>query len=85
MATGSYLVRTYRASSYVDEVYSDVSCLCGCDVTTGTPIAVVLGSTTTGIDLALDPVTSGCPTQIDPYAGNSQSAAAGTRSPPPPR
>lgn len=50
---GSYHVATWGSSQWVDEVYDDVVCDGWCDPTTGTPVAVQLGATTPGIDLAL--------------------------------
>ncbi len=39
---------------YLAELYDDIVCLPGCDPTAGTPIEVTPGTTTTGIDFALD-------------------------------
>ena len=39
---------------YIDELFDDIPCEDGCDYTTGTPVAVELGRTTTGIDFELD-------------------------------
>jgi hypothetical protein len=53
LPTGSYFVRTLNSQGYFDEVYSDVSWPCA--VTSGTPVGVTAGATTTGIDFALSP------------------------------
>jgi len=37
---GTYFVKTYNYSAYVDELYNNIDCSSGCDVTTGTPIGV---------------------------------------------
>jgi hypothetical protein len=39
--------------NYVDQLYANKTCEPSCDVTQGTPVAVALDSTTTGIDFAL--------------------------------
>ena len=54
LPAGTYYTRTYNSSGYVDELYNDILCLGYCDVTEGTPITVTAGSTTSGIDFALD-------------------------------
>jgi hypothetical protein len=53
LATGTYFVTT-DTYHYIDELYDDVSCPEGCDVTTGTPVVVTLNTTTSGIDFKLD-------------------------------
>ena len=50
--TGTYYVRTYNSSGYVDQVYDNILCQ-NCDPTTGTPISVAAGSTTPNINFAL--------------------------------
>lgn len=61
LSAGTYFVRTYGTSStsdygfFRDELYDDISCDGGCTVTSGDPIAVSLGATTTAIDFALVP------------------------------
>jgi hypothetical protein len=56
LPTGTYYARTSNSLGYVEEVYNDVSCpFASCTVTSGAPITVTLGSTTTGIDFALTP------------------------------
>src|SRR6185503_11778126 len=53
LAAGSYFVRTGSAN-YVNELYDNIPCDPFCDPATGTPISVTGGSTTAGIDFALD-------------------------------
>lgn len=52
LTPATHFVRT-QSSSHRDEVYDDVPCLGDCDVTTGTPVTVSFGGTTTGIDFSL--------------------------------
>lgn len=49
---GNYFVRTESAGHY-DELYDNIPCETGCVVTTGTPVAVAVGTVTSGIDFAL--------------------------------
>lgn len=49
---GTYFV-TAGHSNYAGELYDDLSCM-GCNVTAGTPVTVVDGSTTSGIDFAFE-------------------------------
>jgi 5-hydroxyisourate hydrolase-like protein (transthyretin family) len=52
---GSYFVRTVGRAPFIDELYSNIPCPLGaCTATDGTPVVVTPGSTTTGIDFALD-------------------------------
>jgi len=53
LPAGTYYARTFSFEAYWDELYDDISCASGCTVTDGTPITIVAGSTTTGIDFAL--------------------------------
>ena len=53
LPTGSYYARTSNGQGYVNEVHSDVPCIGACEFVAATPIAVTLGSTTSGIDFAL--------------------------------
>jgi hypothetical protein len=59
LAPGTYFVRTNYSGYYpewdefVDELYNDIPCDSGCTVTSGTPITVTEGSTTTGVGFAL--------------------------------
>lgn len=50
---GTYVANTHNWQDYVNELYDDLPCGSGCDVTTGTPISVTDGAVTTGIDFAL--------------------------------
>jgi len=52
---GTYYARTYNALAYVNELYNNIPCLVSCSVTSGTPISVTQGTTTTGIDFSLAP------------------------------
>ncbi len=55
LSTGEYFATTDTYYDYVDEVYDNIACPpTGCDPTVGTPIAVVSGESTAGIDFALD-------------------------------
>ena len=54
LTTGNYFVRTTNSLGYVNELYNNITCVT-CNVTTGTPVAVTAGSTTTGINFALAP------------------------------
>lgn len=58
LPAGTYYARTAAGPSgptYVDELYHNRSCTIGsCPVTSGTPITVSAGATTTGIDFSLD-------------------------------
>jgi hypothetical protein len=53
LPSAAYYARTTNALGYTDDLYDDILCV-GCTVTTGTPIAVVAGTTTAGIDFGLD-------------------------------
>ncbi len=55
LPTGTYYARTINDIAYIDELYDNLPCKGWCNVRTGTPIAVTAGSTTTGIDFALEP------------------------------
>jgi hypothetical protein len=55
LSAGTYFVQTNNIHAYLDELYDDIPCPFSCDVTTGTPVAVTAGGTTSGIDFALDP------------------------------
>ncbi len=55
LPTGTYFVATQSTWSYQDELYDNIPCEGGCDVTTGTPVVVVDGADTSGIDFALEP------------------------------
>jgi Carboxypeptidase regulatory-like domain len=54
LATGSYFARTRNSQGYIDELYDDIPCSGGvCTVTSGTPIYVTAGATTTGVEFGL--------------------------------
>ena len=54
LPAGTYRARTSNTSGYVDELYDNISCPSGsCSVTSGAPISVTAGSTTSGISFAL--------------------------------
>ena len=53
LTSGTYYARTANSRDYIDELYDDIPCAAGCTVTSGTPIGVTVGATTTGIDFAL--------------------------------
>jgi hypothetical protein len=80
LAPGGYRLATRTFSTpYLDEVYDDVPCAAGCDVTTGTLVPVTSGAVTSAIDFGLDAggavsgrVTGadsglGVPTYVDVY------------------
>ena len=51
---GAYYARTSNSAGYLDEVFDDIACpILTCPVTSGTPISVVAGATTAGIDFGL--------------------------------
>ena len=50
---GAIFARTDNFQSYLDELYNNLACFSGCSVTSGTPIGVTAGMTTTGIDFSL--------------------------------
>lgn len=52
LQAGTYYVAT-ETIAYFDEAWDGVPCEIACDPSTGTPISVSLGATTTGIDLSL--------------------------------
>lgn len=54
LATNNYFVKTGNGVGFIDELFANAICV-GCDVTTGTPVPVTVGSNTTGIDFVLDP------------------------------
>jgi len=55
LPTGSYFAATMNSKGFADELYDDLPCPgSSCDVTAGAPISVTAGSTTGGIDFALD-------------------------------
>ena len=54
LATGTYFVITSNGNPYRDELYDNLPCQGGCDVTDGTGVSVTAGATTGGINFALD-------------------------------
>src|SRR5207249_4426597 len=52
LPTGTYYARTSNSLGYIDELYNDITCF-GCHATTGTPIPVTAGSTTSNINFGL--------------------------------
>lgn len=54
LPAGDYFVRTSNSLGYLDEIWDDQECTGACDPTMGDPVSVSLGSTTSGIDFALD-------------------------------
>ena len=54
LATGRYFVRTTNSAGYVDQLYAGRACPNGsCSVSTGTPVTVTAGATTSGTDFVL--------------------------------
>ncbi|HJQ68390.1 MAG TPA: carboxypeptidase regulatory-like domain-containing protein [Blastocatellia bacterium] len=53
LPAGNYFLRTNNSLGYINELYDNINCATGCTVTTGTPVAVTAGATTTGINFAL--------------------------------
>jgi len=55
LLTGNYFILTSNYDYYVDELFDNIQCYRGnCDPTSGNPVSVTEGSTTPGIDFALD-------------------------------
>ena len=52
LTPGTYFARTRNSQGYIDEVYNNINCL-DCNPTSGTPITVTAGATTSGINFAL--------------------------------
>lgn len=50
---GTYYVSTFNRLGFLDELYDDMLCEMGCDITGGHPVTVVVGETTGGVDFAL--------------------------------
>ncbi|MCG6964783.1 MAG: S-layer homology domain-containing protein, partial [Acidobacteria bacterium] len=53
---GIYYLKASAFLTYVDELYDNIPCNDGCDVTTGTPVIVTDGADTPNIDFVLEPV-----------------------------
>ncbi len=60
LTTGTFFAATDTYLDFIDELYQEISCPggspYGCDPITGTPIAVTLSATTSGIDFTLEPL-----------------------------
>ncbi|MCI0611849.1 carboxypeptidase regulatory-like domain-containing protein, partial [bacterium] len=55
LLTGNYFVLTSNTAGYIDELFDNIPCYQGnCGPTSGDPVSVIEGSTTPGIDFALD-------------------------------
>lgn len=55
LVTGNYFVVTDNSAGYLDELFDNIPCHQGnCDPTSGDSVSVVQGSTTSGINFALD-------------------------------
>ncbi len=55
LPSGQYFVVAYDMPEHIGELYDNIQCFdLQCDVTTGTPVSVTLGQTTSGINFALD-------------------------------
>jgi hypothetical protein len=65
LVSGNYFVVTYDWY-HKEELYDNIPCEEDCDPTTGTPVAVIQGSTTSGINFALDPDPSCGSIVLDP-------------------
>ena len=52
LPAGTYFARTFTFSVFLDKLYHDISCE-SCSPTTGTPISVTAGATTSNINFAL--------------------------------
>jgi hypothetical protein len=56
LGTGSYYVRTSNSLGYVDRIFGGGPCPgAACVASSGTPVAVTIGETTSGIDFVLAP------------------------------
>jgi 5-hydroxyisourate hydrolase-like protein (transthyretin family) len=53
LPTGTYFARTRFSQGHLNEAYNNIACA-ACDPTLGSPISVVAGATTGGIDFVLD-------------------------------
>ena len=53
LPSGNYYATTWNGQGYMDKLYNNLPCHFGCDVSSGTPIPVVSGSDTGGINFAL--------------------------------
>ena len=62
LPVGRYFVRTVASAStnsanlpYIDELYDDIACSLGCDVTSGSPITIAGTANVTNVNFALNP------------------------------
>jgi hypothetical protein len=55
LPAGTYYARSNNSAGYLNELYSNLTCVGGCTVTSGTPIALAAGATASGINFFLDP------------------------------
>lgn len=60
LSSGFYHARTSNAVGLADELYDNIACALGCDVTTGTPISVTVGFTASA-NFSLPPNTPSGP------------------------
>lgn len=54
LPVGTYFVLTSSDTIYIDELYDNISCEPYCDPKDGSPVIVISGQTTTGINFTLD-------------------------------
>jgi hypothetical protein len=67
LLSGNYFAVTDNYANYIDELYDDIPCPDGnCDPTTGTPIPVIVGSTTSKINFGLNFDCSNTTIIVDP-------------------
>jgi 5-hydroxyisourate hydrolase-like protein (transthyretin family) len=53
LPAGTYFLRTANTLGYYDQVFSGITCVGTCDVTSGTPVRLVAGDLIAGINFAL--------------------------------
>ena len=53
LAAGTYYAKTTNSLGYLEELYDNIACDRSCSITSGTPISVTAGATTSGINFAL--------------------------------
>jgi hypothetical protein len=68
--TGSYFATT-KYSGQLDELFDNIPCANSCDPTTGTPIAVTMGTQTPGVDFSLGTGASISGTVTDSSTGEA--------------
>ncbi|MCG6964785.1 MAG: carboxypeptidase-like regulatory domain-containing protein, partial [Acidobacteria bacterium] len=74
--SGDCYVRTWNQQSYIDELYDDISCAAGCQLLDGTPVPVVDGEVTSGIDFILETAGAIRGTLTDAESGLPVTSAA---------